>query len=104
MSANDVIEVAKKFVAEVDREYPVREAYLFGSFAKGKADEASDIDICVVSDVFGKDYFDEESRLRHISLRVDDRISPVAYNPEDFNDKWSQLASEIVKYGVRIGV
>ncbi|HAM16536.1 MAG TPA: nucleotidyltransferase domain-containing protein [Eggerthellaceae bacterium] len=34
-------------VAECAKPYPVREAYLFGSRARGDNDEASDIDLCI---------------------------------------------------------
>ena len=37
-------------VAECASAYPVREAYLFGSCARGEDDASSDIDLCVESD------------------------------------------------------
>lgn len=94
--------VARRFVELVKKQFPVSQAYLFGSYAKNRAQESSDIDICIVSPVFGKSYWDEESLLRRLSLKVDDRIEPVAFNPEDINDRWDQLAYEIKKYGVRV--
>jgi len=41
-----VNQIAKDYATEVSRELPVDKALLFGSYAKGYADEQSDIDIC----------------------------------------------------------
>ena len=102
MSTDSAILVARRFVELVKKQIPVSQAYLFGSYAKNRAEEVSDIDIYIVSPVFGKSYWDEESLLRRLSLKVDDRIEPVAFNPEDLEDKYNQLAFEIKKYGVQI--
>jgi predicted nucleotidyltransferase len=102
MSTQDALTVAKTFVAVVSERYPVEKAYVFGSYAKGKANESSDIDVCVVSPVFGKDYLAEEMDLMEMSVRVDPRLSPVAFSPEDIQDKYSQLAHEITKYGIQV--
>ena len=44
--------IAREYAVDVSRELPVDKAFLFGSYAKGCADEQSDIDICF----FLKDY------------------------------------------------
>lgn len=102
MNTQSALIIAKKFVEETKSMFPVDRAYLFGSYAKRNNIQESDIDVCIVSPVFGKDYFAEESQLRRLSLRVDPRISPVAFNPSDFKDRYSQLAYEINKYGVKL--
>jgi len=38
--------IAREYAVDVSRELPVDKAVLFGSYAKGYADEQSDIDIC----------------------------------------------------------
>ncbi|TSC87987.1 MAG: DNA polymerase, beta-like protein region [Microgenomates group bacterium Gr01-1014_16] len=68
MSRQDAIGAAKRFVAVVGKKYPVDKAYVFGSFAKGRDDESSDIDVCIVSRFFGKNYLDEEMELRGLSV------------------------------------
>ncbi len=102
MSQTDAIMLLKKYVALISRKYPVQSAYLFGSFAKGFIHEGSDIDVCIISPVFGKDYFDEEMDLRRETLKVDTRIEPVAFNPADFDDKYNLLVHEIKTHGVQI--
>jgi len=96
-----VINIAKKYINQVKKSgIPVSAAYLFGSFAKNTAKKYSDIDICVISKKFGKDYFDEAVKLRHLTWDVDDRIEPVPYRPEDLNDRYSTLAHEIKTFGI----
>jgi len=96
-----VKKVANKYIAEVVKSgIPVNSAYLFGSYAKGNSNKYSDIDICVVSSKFGKNYFDESLKLRFLTNNVDSRIEAVPLNPKDLNDKYSTLASEIKKNGI----
>ncbi|MBQ9043016.1 MAG: nucleotidyltransferase domain-containing protein [Eggerthellaceae bacterium] len=49
MSALDTKSISSA-VAECARDYPVREAYLFGSCARGEDDSESDIDLCIECD------------------------------------------------------
>lgn len=98
---NEAREKAKKFVKSLSKTgIKVNKAYLFGSYAKGGAKKDSDIDVCVISPSFTGDYFAEMIRLRKLSLKIDSRIEPVPFLPEDLNDKYSTLASEIRKYGI----
>ena len=76
---------------------------VFGSQAKGTAHSWSDIDVCVVSDAFGKDRHTERVKLMHV--RRDDAlldIEPHPFHPKDLQDKYDPLASEICKYGVLV--
>ena len=68
----------------------------------GKQNKYSDIDICVVSPDFGKDYIEESLKLKKITSEVDFRISPVPMTPDDMNDKYSTLATEIKTHGIQI--
>lgn len=102
MSTQDAVSVAKKFVRLVEKKYPVQRAYLFGSFAKNRNDEASDIDVCIVSSAFDGDHWEKESELMRLSMDVDYRLSPVAFSPEDIEDRYSQLADEIKRHGIQL--
>lgn len=100
---NDVTAVAQKYVQDVKKSgLTVVSAYLFGSYAKGNPHKDSDIDICIVSDSFGDDYIKESVGLRKVAFGIDSRIEPVAFKPDDLNDKYSSLASEIKKYGILV--
>lgn len=93
--------VAKQFIRILPKAgIKVSQAFLFGSHAKGNAKKDSDIDVCVISSSFSKDYLAEMVKLRKHSLKIDSRIEPVAFLPGDLNDKYSTFASEIRKYGI----
>ena len=77
----------------------VEKIILFGSYAKGTAKPWSDLDLCVVSKSFGKDYENELSLLNRLTIRVDPMIEPHPYNPEDLVDYYDSLAYEINKTG-----
>lgn len=81
---------------------PFQQTIVFGSRAKGTAHSASDIDVAVVSDSFGRSYDEELSRLlklRGLNLL---EIEPHPFHPDDLNNRWSTLASEIRKYGIPV--
>ena len=84
--------------------FNISRAILFGSYAKGKANADSDIDIAVVSPQFGKDITEEMMMLRKIALKVDSHIEPVPLRPDDLDDNFSTLAQEIKRYGIDIAV
>ena len=75
---------------------------LFGSWATGKAHKYSDIDLCVVSNKFSKNNFLETTRLRVMTIGIDDLLEPIAMRPEDYNDKYDTLATEVKKWGIEI--
>lgn len=96
-------ESARAFISQLKHAgIPVTHAYLFGSYAKGTATKDSDIDICLLSPVFGKDPIEEMVRLRMIAFPIDPRIEPIPVHSDDWNDKYSSLMAEIRKFGKHI--
>jgi predicted nucleotidyltransferase len=79
----------------------IESAYLFGSHARKKANEWSDIDIAIVSPDFSADRFEERIRLTRLSTDIDSRIEPVPFRPADFIDE-DPLAWTIKREGLRI--
>lgn len=75
---------------------------VFGSQANGTARADSDIDIAVVSSNFGKDYHEELGYLLKLRRSVSLLIEPHPFHPDDLNDRWSTLASEVREYGIPI--
>lgn len=51
------IEKIKELLTPIFKEYNVRNAVLFGSYAKGNATATSDVDICVDSGLRGLKFF-----------------------------------------------
>ncbi|NCO61147.1 MAG: nucleotidyltransferase domain-containing protein [Deltaproteobacteria bacterium CG_4_8_14_3_um_filter_51_11] len=79
----------------------VQRAVLFGSHARGRANEWSDIDLALVSDAFAGDRFDDRSKIRRITLSVSSDLSPLPFSPEDFNPE-NPFVKEILEEGIRI--
>ena len=99
----DPIDIVKKYLTEVRRlGINIDRAYLFGSYAKGKVWEGSDMDICVISDNFGKDYMKDKLLLNKAALKIDSRIEPVAYSPIDFENKYDSLVDEVKRFGIMV--
>lgn len=93
----------KRYKAVLDREgIPVEQIILFGSYAKKTARPVSDVDVCVVSPIFGKHPFAEMVRLAKLTIGIDTMIEAHPYSPKDLADKYDPLASEIRKYGIRV--
>ena len=81
------IEVAKQFASrvydEIDKEAKI---YLFGSTASDEANERSDIDIAVVSGVFGTDVVANRVSISLIGYSVHPDIETHAIRAEDWGD------------------
>ncbi len=65
---------------------PVKRAYLYGSWATGRATEGSDIDVAVFLDQDDLDGFDDDARLMHLRRKVDLRIEPRGFSRRDEAD------------------
>lgn len=80
---------------------PIKEAILFGSYAKGNNEEWSDIDIALVSDIFVGDRIDDKDKIRSITLSVSSQIEVIPFSPQDFNSQ-DPFVKEILKTGIKI--
>ena len=90
------LDYIKEKCAEVFKDYPVHYCVLFGSYAKGKAGDSSDIDLLISSDVKGLKYYGMVEKLRTLlHKRID------ALNLEQLKDN-IELTDEILKDGIRI--
>lgn len=78
---------------------PVEKIILFGSYAKGVSKPWSDLDLCVVSKIFGRDNYGEMVRLKQLTTEVDTMIEPHPYHPKDLADYYDPLAYEINRTG-----
>jgi len=79
----------------------IQRAFLFGSYADGKADIWSDIDLALISDKFdGERYLDLLS-LTDFILMAGYGISPLPFRSEDFDNSLF-ARDEIIKKGISI--
>ena len=81
--------------------FPVKEAIVFGSYAKGKASLDSDIDLALVSDRFEGVRFKDKNKIRKITVSISSDLEVLPFNPKDFNTN-DPLVKEILETGVRI--
>jgi hypothetical protein len=90
------IEKIKEVVSKVFNRYRVSTCYLFGSYAKGNARSDSDIDLMIVSELEGIEYFQLVGELQDkLKKKVDlIRVETAVQNVK--------LMNEILKDGVKI--
>lgn len=101
-STREAIRIAKRYIEELRRnKIRVSRAYLFGSFATGKAHRDSDIDIVVISPQFRGLRFDHNYRIGRLRRNVDLRISALAYHPRNFTKDYL-IPYEAMTHGIRI--
>ena len=80
---------------------PIKEAILFGSYARGNYQEWSDIDIALVSDIFVGNRIDDKDKIRKITLSISSEIEVIPFSPNDFNLQ-NPFVKEILKTGIRL--
>ncbi|MDP2853499.1 MAG: nucleotidyltransferase domain-containing protein [Smithellaceae bacterium] len=92
----------KSYIAQLENiGIHVQQAILFGSYASGKYDEWSDIDLAIVSNDFAGNRFEDRNKIRKITLQINSDISPMPFRPEDFNDS-DYFVKEILETGIKI--
>ncbi|MBI2980977.1 MAG: nucleotidyltransferase domain-containing protein [Deltaproteobacteria bacterium] len=104
MVKKEILVKLRKFKHLLEKEgIPVSKMLLYGSYARGMPRKDSDIDVCVISPVFGKDRFKERLYLFHKAPMIDTRIEPVAFSLKDYqNNLISPLLHQIRKEAVEI--
>lgn len=99
ITANTVVELVKQYIQELQKhDIVIKEAILFGSYARGNPREESDIDIALISESFTGDRFDDRRRIVPLRRSIDTRIEPMPFRPEDFSNG-GVLADEIKRTG-----
>ena len=70
--------------------------YLFGSYAKGYANEKSDVDLCVSTSLTGLDFF---GLIEDIRVALHKKVDLIRFDTLNNNLK---LINEIMKDGIKI--
>ena len=94
------IDTIKAMIRPLAIEYGLKRIYLFGSFAKGTANEDSDIDIAVISDDF-EDIYDCMAVLMGMTWDIDARIEPHPIKVKDF-EEGNPFVQEIIDTGIKV--
>ncbi len=98
MVEDTVIEAVKKYLAELPRVgINARRAILFGSFARGQADEYSDIDLIVIAPEF--DGSREISLVKRLwgATAADNRIEPIPCGEREWETDQGRPILEIAR-------
>lgn len=92
LSKNKIIEV----VSSVLKKYDIKSCFLFGSYAKDKANPSSDVDLLIDSDITGLSYYGLVEELRE---KLHKRIDLLTLKSIENN---AQLMYEILKDGIKL--
>lgn len=90
------LEKIKQLSSSVLSKYPVEYAYLFGSYAKEKATESSDIDLLVSTNITGMNFFGLIEELRQ---ELKKKVEVITLSSLEDNQ---ELLHEILKDGIKI--
>ena len=100
----EIRDIILKFVEALKQEgISVDRVILYGSYAKGKIQPDSDIDVAVVSKHFGRDRVEEGMNLFRIAGKIDPRLEPIPISSESYEkDTWIPLIYEIKQKGIEV--
>ena len=105
MSHDEVLRIVREFRQQLAALYGdrLRGVYLYGSYARGEAEEGSDIDVAVV--LAGPVHRREESRrtsrlISDLSLRENCELMPFFLSQEEYHEAPYAIFRSIVREGV----
>lgn len=99
----DIDIAVTKYLALIKEKFADIEcAYIFGSYAKGKSTDDSDIDLALIfTNLDDSKRFDIQVQLMLLASQIDSRIEPHPISFEDFNSE-NPFVAEIRKTGIEI--
>lgn len=100
MDKNEAIKIAEQYLNFVGKKYPIENALLFGSFAKGTNHKDSDIDLAIIFKTID-DVIDMQIELLKMRTENNLMIEPHPFRVVDFKSS-NPVVSEILKNGVEI--
>ena len=84
----ETILLIKNYISHLEKNHiRVRKAVVFGSYARGTADEWSDIDVALVSDDFEGVRYLDRSKIRKFTRECSSLLSPLPFKTEEFSDQ-----------------
>lgn len=90
------VQQIKDICSDIFANYEIEYCYLFGSYAKGRATELSDVDLLISTPISGIRFFDLVESIRE---GLKKKVDVLSY--EQLNNN-PELINEILKYGVKI--
>ncbi len=101
LSEIKINKIIKGFIVRLEQEIPVKEVILFGSYARGRPENYSDIDLAVISDWFeNKPKIENMQHLSRIAAGYNSLIEALPFTEKEYAnlDNRTFLAS-IIKNG-----
>jgi len=102
ISKNQISELADN----ISKKFNLKKILVFGSYAYGKPDINSDLDLCIITDLGNKRKIDLLRDIRReITLSVQLPIDILVYDDEEFNERsihQNTLEHKIAKQGLLI--
>ena len=92
----DIIEIVKKYMEVISKSYKIEMIILFGSYAKEKATQESDVDLLICADENGIRFFELVETLREMLKKKVDVLDLKQLSGND------ELVKEILKDGIKI--
>ena len=99
MDKGEAINLAKQYKTLLSQHLAFESMYLYGSYAKGGANEDSDIDLAIIVDKIDDDFFAINPLLWKLRRQIDDRIEPIII---DKNNDRSGFLTNIQLSGIEI--
>jgi len=96
LSKDEVIKIASGFLEIIRREHDVRQAYLFGSFAKGTVRDYSDVDLAIVLgslDRSEKSPYHEDFMIFHKAQEYNSLLEVVCFTQGEFDQDGGAFSS-----------
>lgn len=104
MSQTEVISILELYISRLKKGgIPIEIAILFGSHARGDADQNSDIDVLLISSFFESGEISNKLLAWSFVREIDSRIEPLMIGTERFkNDDQSPIIAIAKKEGIRL--
>lgn len=101
MDQKSAIEIGRKYLLLLlEKNYPVRQMFLYGSFAQGNQTPDSDIDLAIfLNDLH--DPFQTQVNLLKLTWKFDTRVEPHPFDERDFTSS-NPVIKEILRTGIEI--
>lgn len=105
LSKDQVIKMAEGFLEVLRQTHDVRQAYLFGSYAKDTAKDYSDVDLAIILGTLcasEESPFDEPFEIFHAAQKYNSLLEVVCFVQEEFDQDGGALVRRIKKEGIRL--
>jgi predicted nucleotidyltransferase len=99
-----VIQVSRRYIADVKKTMPIDKVYLYGSYAKNEQKDDSDVDLCFFSSEFEKQpRWDILTKLFIIKRKYDKDIAiePNAFPTSEIGNG-NPFVNEVIKTGIEL--